>query len=107
VMPGISRSGATIAAGLFAGLDQETAARYSFLLSMPAIIGAEILSLRESFAAGAGIDSVTLWGTLAAFVAGLFALKVLLKIVRQGRIYMFAPYCWAAGLIAILSGVIL
>ena len=106
VMPGISRSGATIAAGLFSGLDRETAARYSFLLSMPAIVGAEILSLRESFAAGAGIDSVTLWGTLAAFVAGLFALKVLLKIVRQGRIYIFAPYCWAAGLIAILSGVI-
>ncbi len=106
VMPGISRSGATIAAGLFSGLDRETAARYSFLLSMPAIVGAEILSLRESFAAGGGIDSVTLWGTLAAFVAGLFALKVLLKIVRQGRIYMFAPYCWAAGLIAVVLGVI-
>ncbi|MCP4115869.1 MAG: undecaprenyl-diphosphate phosphatase [Desulfobacteraceae bacterium] len=107
VMPGISRSGATIAAGLFSGLDRETAARYSFLLSMPAIIGAEILSLRESFAAGGGLDSVTLLGTLAAFVSGLFALRVLLKVVRQGKIYMFAPYCWAAGLIAILSGVIL
>ena len=107
VIPGISRSGATIAAGLFAGLERETAARYSFLLSIPAIVGAEILSLRDSFASGAVVDSVTIWGTLAAFVAGLLALVVLLRIVRKGRLYLFAPYCWAIGLIAIISGVIL
>lgn len=107
VIPGISRSGATIAAGLFAGLERETAARYSFLLSIPAIVGAEILSLRDSFASGVVVDSVTIWGTLAAFVAGLLALVVLLRIVRKGRLYLFAPYCWAVGLIAIISGVIL
>jgi undecaprenyl-diphosphatase len=104
VIPGISRSGATIAAGLFSGVERETAARYSFLLSMPAIAGAEILSLKDSFATGVGFDAVTLWSTLAAFIVGTLALVVLLRIVKKGRLYLFAPYCWAVGLIAMITG---
>ncbi|MFO7885460.1 MAG: undecaprenyl-diphosphate phosphatase [Desulfobacteraceae bacterium] len=95
VLPGVSRSGATIAGGLFAGIERETAARFSFLLSMPAIIGAELLSLKDT--AGFTMDKGTLYGTLAAFAVGFFALKFLLIIVKNGRLHLFAPYCWALG----------
>ncbi len=104
VIPGISRSGATIAAGLFAGVERETAARFSFLLSMPAIAGAEILSLKDSFATGTGFDAVTLLSTLTAFIVGTLALVALLRIVKKGRLYLFAPYCWAVGLLAVVLG---
>lgn len=104
VVPGISRSGATIVAGLFAGIERETAAKFSFLLSIPAIVGAELLGLSElnriSF------DSATLWGTVIAFVVGYGALKVLMKIVKHGNLYLFAPYCWILGVIAVIAGVL-
>lgn len=106
VVPGISRSGATIAAGLFAGIERETAARFSFLLSMPAIIGAEILSLKDSMGTGFFLDQATIYGTIVSFAVGLFALKLLLRIVKQGRLHFFAPYCWAAGIIAIAAGMV-
>ncbi len=101
VLPGISRSGATIAAGLFLGLDRETAARFSFLLCIPAIIGAELLSAGDLFSGQASLDAATLLGTLTAFIVGYGALKILLKIVRQGSFYLFAPYCFAVGGLAL------
>lgn len=104
VMPGISRSGATIAAGLFSGVERETAARYSFLLSMPAIVGAELLMFKDSFATGIGINFITLLSTLVSFIVGTLALVVLMRIVRKGRLHMFAPYCWALGVITIILG---
>ena len=97
VLPGISRSGTTIAVGLFLGLDRRTAARFSFLLSIPAIIGAELLSARDLFSGQARLDAATLLGSLTAFVVGYAALRVLLKIVHQGRFYLFAPYCFTIG----------
>lgn len=106
VMPGISRSGTTIAFGMFAGLDRTTAAKFSFLMSVPAIVGAELLSLRESFAMGQHIDSAMIWGTLAAFITGLAALKLLLKLVHTGKFHIFAPYCWLAGILALLSNLL-
>ena len=106
VIPGISRSGATIAAGLFSGVERETAARFSFLLSIPAIVGAEMLSLKDSFAAGADLNSATIFGTFVAFIVGTLALLALLRIVKKGRLHAFAPYCWAVGLIAIVSGIV-
>lgn len=104
VIPGISRSGATIAAGLFSGVERETAARYSFLLSMPAIVGAELLMLKDSFATGIGINFITLLSTLVAFIVGTLALVVLMRIVKKGRLHLFAPYCWALGAITIILG---
>jgi undecaprenyl-diphosphatase len=101
VLPGISRSGTTIAAGMFFGLDRSTAARFSFLLSIPAIIGAEILSAGDMFTGKAVLNETVLLGTLAAFVTGYAALKLLLKIVHQGRFYLFAPYCFGAGALAL------
>jgi len=106
VIPGISRSGSTITAGLFAGIDRETAARFSFLLSIPAIFGAELLSLKDCLGTGFSFDPATFYGTLTSFIVGLAALKILLKIVKTGRLYYFAPYCWFAGITAIAAGLI-
>jgi len=92
VLPGISRSGVTIAAALALGLDREEAARFSFLLSIPAIIGAAALELDlESLTAGEHAAAFA-GGAVAAFLVGLGALLLLIKLVRGGRLWMFAPY---------------
>lgn len=106
VVPGISRSGATIAAALFSGIDRENAAKFSFLLSIPAIVGAELLGLKDLLGSGINPDISTLWGTIIAFITGYVALKVLLKIVRVGKLHLFAPYCWILGVIAVVAGVL-
>ncbi|MFP4453134.1 MAG: undecaprenyl-diphosphate phosphatase [Desulfobacterales bacterium] len=97
VIPGISRSGATIAAGLYLGLDRETAARYSFLLSIPAIAGAALLSIADSPAAGSASLPVILAGGAAAALVGYTALWFLVYLVKKGRLFIFAPYCWIVG----------
>ena len=106
VIPGISRSGSTITAGLFTGIDRETSARFSFLLSIPAIFGAELLSLKDCITTGFSFDQTTVYGTMTAFIVGFFALKFLLKVVKQGRLHYFAPYCWLAGIAAIAASLI-
>ena len=92
IVPGISRSGSTIVAGLLVGLDRELAARYSFLLSVPAIGGAALLKLHD----GAGGTPVavlpTVLGCVAAGLVGFGALKALIPLVARGRLYIFAPY---------------
>ncbi len=103
VIPGISRSGATITAGMFSGLDRTTAARFSFLLSVPAICGALILSMKDALENGGLIDPVTIYGTIVSFIVGLAALKLLLKLVHTGKFHLFAPYCWLVGILAVLS----
>jgi undecaprenyl-diphosphatase len=103
VVPGISRSGSTIAAGMFMGLNRHTAAKFSFLLSIPAIVGAEILSIRDIMEDGLVIDPVTIYATIASFITGLIALKILLTLVHSGRFHLFAPYCWLIGSLVILS----
>ncbi len=104
VIPGISRSGSTIAAGLFLGLDRETAAKFSFLMSIPAITGAAILSLKDIDSL-AGISlQVIVPGMLMSCISGYLALSFLVFIVNKGRLFTFAPYCWIAGIIAIISG---
>ena len=101
IIPGISRSGSTIAAGLFLGLNRETAARYSFLLSIPAILGAAVLSLNHLSAHILPLK-VTLFGAVTSCIVGYWALKLLVKIVKHGRIQIFAPYCWAIGVLALI-----
>ena len=102
VIPGISRSGTTISAGLFAGLDRKMAAKFSFLLSIPAIIGAELLQLTESLGKPFIITKATIFGTLASFITGYIALVFLLRIVNKGKLHLFAPYCWIAGISVII-----
>lgn len=103
VIPGISRSGSTIAAGMFMGMDRAGAAKFSFLLSIPAILGAELLGIKEMIETGTMIDSVTIVATLVSFVSGFIALKILIQLVHSGKFHLFAPYCWFIGCVVMLS----
>ncbi len=97
---GISRSGSTITAGLMTGLNQEAAASFSFLLSVPAILGALVLQLKDG-----GLDGMDLGmaaaGAVIAAVVGTLALLWLLKLLRKGQLHHFAWYCFALGLASI------
>ncbi len=100
ITPGVSRSGSTISTGLFLGLDRELAAKYSFLLSIPAILGALLLQF-DGIAASSFSFSGLILGFMAAAVSGWFAIVILLKIVRRGNLYYFAYYCWLIGLLTL------
>jgi undecaprenyl-diphosphatase len=102
IMPGLSRSGSTISTGLLLGVDRETAARYSFLLSIPAIIGAGMLGLKDGLSQADPAIRAALLGAFTAAVVGYAALKALLQVVKKGRLHMFAPYCWLVGILAII-----
>lgn len=102
IIPGISRSGSTISIGLLLGISRETAARYSFLLSIPAIIGAGLLSLKEGLSQTDLAIQISLLGAVTAALVGYGALKTLLHVVKKGRLHLFAPYCWLAGILAIV-----
>lgn len=104
ILPGISRSGATISAGLLRGMERKLAGRFSFLLAVPAIVGAGLLKAIELFSTGLSDIVFTLVGMSAAFVSGYVALRLLLKLVEKGRLGGFAYYCWAAGLLAVVLG---
>jgi undecaprenyl-diphosphatase len=98
VLPGISRSGATIVAALALGLDRAQAVRFSFLLSLPAIFGAAALELKFDELAANDNTSAYLLGGFVAFGIGLGALYVLNRLVRAGRLWVFAPYVGAVAL---------
>ncbi len=106
VIPGISRAGTTIACGMFCGLDRQTAAKFSFLLSIPAILGAQLISILESLKQGIQFDAAMVYGTLVAFVSGLMALKLLIKLVHAGKFHLFAPYCWALGVLVLVLTIV-
>jgi len=105
IIPGISRSGSTIAAGLFLGLDRENAARFSFLLSIPAVAGAGLLGTKDLIGQGGIPLAVIAIGTLTACVVGYASLKLLVWMGRQGRMYFFAPYCAALGILALVVSI--
>jgi len=100
IIPGISRSGATLSTGIFCHLRRELAGKFSFLLSVPAILGATVLKFREiETDSGA---AASLFGAAAAFLVGLFTLKLLMKMIRMGKLSNFSYYCWAVGILMIL-----
>jgi undecaprenyl-diphosphatase len=101
IIPGISRSGSTIVCGLLCGMERELAARFSFLLSIPAIMGALVLQLSTHELSAIEITPM-ITGFIVAAISGLFALKVLMKMVKRGNLAWFAPYCWIVGLSVIL-----
>jgi len=102
ITPGISRSGATIAVAIFLGVERETAAKFSFLLSVPAIIGAGALKYRSAAVAPEELP-LFFTGTVLAFIVGVAALLWLIQLVKKGRLEYFAWYCWSLGLLAILA----
>ena len=101
--PGISRSGTTITAGCFVGFERKFAVRFSFLLSIPAILGANILSLKDALEAGVewGAVPVYLAGVAAAALVGYACIRLLRMIAEKGKFGLFAYYCWAAGAVTL------
>lgn len=97
IIPGISRSGSTISCLLLRGIDGEAAARFSFLLALPAVGGALLLSLKDlDHVATADFPAYGL-GALMAFISGLFAIRCLMDVVRRKRLIGFAVYCLLVG----------
>jgi undecaprenyl-diphosphatase len=98
LLPGISRSGATICAALFLGFSRNAAARFSFFLAIIAILGATVLESKDVIGSGSvPFMSYTILGAGAAFISGLIALYVLIGMLRRGNLGLFAYYCWALG----------
>jgi undecaprenyl-diphosphatase len=107
IIPGISRSGATISAGLWTGLSREGSAEFSFILVIPAILGAMILEVRDLFkSVQEGLILVYVFGGIAAFVTGLVSLILLMKVVKKGKLYFFSYYCWVAGIATIIVNIL-
>ena len=100
IIPGISRSGATISTGLFSGLDRELSAKFSFLLSIPAILGATLLELRK-FDTASGLTPALI-GTVIAFGVGTLALTLLVKVIKMGKLFNFSYYCCGIGTLMII-----
>jgi undecaprenyl-diphosphatase len=106
IIPGISRSGATITVALLLGIKREKAFEFSFLLSIPAILGALGYTAYTEFSGltSAGLEwSEILAGAIAAMLVGYFALKLLWKIIAKGKLHLFAFYCWLLGAVLVLS----
>ena len=103
LIPGISRSGTTISIALMMGLDRRLAARYSFLLAIPAILGAVIVQIVETDDFPIGQWTEVAAGTFVAAVSGYIALKLLLRIVVSGKLSRFSYYCWGMGLLTLGS----
>jgi len=102
IMPGISRSGATISFGMFAGVKPVVAAEYSFLLSVPAIAGAIVLKAGDLMGMQSLLAGQYLVGTIFSFLSGLFAVYILLDIIRRGRFEYFGIYCLIIGTIGLI-----
>lgn len=101
ISPGISRSGLTIATGLLRKVKKETAFKYSFLLSMPAIVGATIIESRGLIIGD--LDFLALFiGVVTSFIVGYVSLRVLKKVVMNGKFHLFAYYCWIVGALVLL-----
>lgn len=103
IIPGISRSGATITAGLWSGLSREASAEFSFILVIPAILGAMVLEIKElTQSIQHGLITVYLLGALAALITGLLSLIILLKLVKHGKLHYFSYYCWLVGIATLI-----
>ena len=107
--PGISRSGTTICVGCFRGLERRFAVRFAFLLSIPAVLGANLLQIKDVAEAG-GIDVKLLpayiLGVAAAAVSGYLSICLVRLVANKGKFGAFAYYCWAAGAITIALSVV-
>ncbi|HOX75287.1 MAG TPA: undecaprenyl-diphosphate phosphatase [Bacteroidales bacterium] len=105
VIPGISRSGATIATGLMIGNRKDEIARFSFLMVLIPVIGANLLEIvsADSGATGNGLVTIII-GAIAAFISGYLACRWMIGLVRKSKLIGFAAYCAAAGLLSILLG---
>jgi undecaprenyl-diphosphatase len=102
ITPGISRSGTTIVTGVFCGLKREDAARYSFLLAIPAIGGAALLDFKDMAALAPGVGLGYALGALTAFISGLVVIRFLIELVKRRRLIYFSIYCYLFGIISLI-----
>lgn len=106
ILPGISRSGTTVATGLWLGIDPVRAAEFSFLMAIPAIAGAALLQVVELQTDLFSIGSTPLFMSfLTALIAGVLAIRLLIALLRRRAFHRFAPYCWMLGLVTIVWAV--
>jgi undecaprenyl-diphosphatase len=107
VIPAISRSGSTIGASLFAGLDRESAARFAFLLSIPAILGGMVMEVKAAVTEGAdffALGLIPMWaGFAAAVICGFIAIKIMLKVIKTKRLIYFSYYVLVLGTLIIFD----
>lgn len=107
-IPGLSRSGTTITTGIATGLERSFAVKFSFLISIPAILGANILQLADAIEEGIdpSLLPAYLLGMLTAMVVGYLAIRLMKWIAQKGRFGGFAYYCWGAGIVTIILSLI-
>lgn len=109
-VPGLSRSGCTISAGMLRGFDRKFAVRYSFLLSLPAVLGATLLKVVKTVSEG-GVDTALLpkylIGMVVAGVVGYFSIRLVQLLADKGKFGKFAFYCWIAGAAALIATLVI
>ena len=105
-LPGISRAGSTISAGMLCGFDRTFAVRFSFLMSLPAVLGANILEVADAIQTG-GVDTsrlpMYLVGMVVSGVVGYFAIRLVNLLANKGKFGAFAYYCWAVGIVSLVA----
>ena len=112
IIPGISRSGSTISAGMLRGFDRDFAVRFSFLMSLPAVLGATILELKDAVTAPNFSEQVVpllpvyLVGVVVSAVVGYFAIRLVKSLADKGKFGSFAYYCWAVGALSLIAGIL-
>lgn len=112
ILPGVSRSGSTIATALLVGVKREEAARFSFLMVLPPILGATLLKVKDyaEISTSTGLENeagtgAIIVGFIVAFISGLIACKLMIQLVKRSKLQYFAWYCFAVGIIAIIAKV--
>ncbi|MGB9694582.1 MAG: undecaprenyl-diphosphatase UppP [Caldisericaceae bacterium] len=104
LLPGVSRSGSTIAGGVYSGMKKNDAARFSFLLSIPMIFGASLFEAKDMFnSTVAGVSATELFvGMVVAFIVGLLSIRFFFKLVQKTKFYVFATYCVVIGIVGLI-----
>ena len=102
--PGISRSGMTISTGCFRGMERRFAVRFAFLLSIPAVLGANILQVKDVVEVGVNLEMVPVYlvGVAAAAISGYLSIRLVRMVADKGKFGAFSYYCWAAGVITLV-----
>jgi len=102
IIPGISRSGSTIVAGLFRHLSPKSSYNFSFLIALPAILGAQLLNFNKLNQIPTQAIPAYVFGFLTAFISGVFSLKILKNIIQKGQLHYFAYYCLALAVFTLI-----
>jgi undecaprenyl-diphosphatase len=104
ILPGISRSGSTIATALMTGVQRQRAVDFAFILSLPVVFGAIVLTVPDWVSGAATLDAAVVVGAIAAGISGYVAIAWMIRIVTGGKLVWFAAYCLVLGLVALIFG---